>query len=142
MLSSEALEEIEKILDEIRQISKEGTPIIVEGEKDEKSLRELDIKGPIYHISGNQKSTLNFLESLRGYEKVVVLTDFDQEGDKLARFSSKHLPKLGVDAELDLRKKLKKYVRKGVKDIEGLSKFFKREKLENSKDNSRVNQNP
>lgn len=142
MLSTRALEEIEKILDEIRQASEEGVGIIVEGEKDEKALRKLGVKGPIHQISSSQESALNFLEGLKDYERIIVLTDFDRMGDELARFTEKHLPKLGVDAELDLRKKLEKYVRRGVKDIEGLSKFYEREKFESSRDNSRANQNP
>ncbi|MBS3815027.1 MAG: toprim domain-containing protein [Hadesarchaea archaeon] len=141
MLSEKALEKTEEILEEIKKkSSKEKTSIIVEGKKDSEALRELGVKGPIHEISSNQKTALNFLESLRNYNEIIVLTDFDQEGDKLAQFSKKHLPKLGVEPEMELRTKLKKYLRKGVKDIEGLSEFIRREKIE-SKDNPTTNQN-
>lgn len=142
MLSKKIIREIDKILDDLRKLSRENTPIIVEGEKDERSLRQLKIKGPIYHISGTQKSALNFLEDLRDYEEVIILTDFDMEGDKLAGFTEKHLPKLGVKAELKMREKLKKYLFKGVKDIEGLNSFLKREKIKKIRYTSRANQKP
>lgn len=125
MISPETLEEIEDLLDELRELSSKGIPIIVEGEKDRKTLRELDIEGPIYQVSSDKKTALNFLERLSDYEQVVVLTDFDRAGNGMARFCAKHLKSLNTEAVIEPRKKLKALVRKFVKDVEGLSKFLR-----------------
>ncbi len=124
MISPENLDEIEELLDEIRELSEEGVPILVEGEKDSKSLRELGISGPIYQISSDKKTALNFLEGLSGHARVLILTDFDRAGDELAQFSAKQLRSLDVEAVAEPRRRLKSLVRKFVKDVEGLSGFL------------------
>jgi len=121
----EALEEIEKVLDEIRDLSQSGVPIIVEGEKDAKALRKLNVKGDIHKISEDKRTALNFLEKLSTYKRVMILTDFDRAGNELARFCAKHLESLNTEAIVEPRDKLKALVRKFVKDIEGLPKFVR-----------------
>ena len=130
MTPLETLEEIQKLLDEIRELSVQGVPIIVEGINDSKALRDLDMKGPIMRISGSKKTALNFLEGLSGHKRVVVLTDFDRAGDNLAKFCKKHLQKLSIEPILDPRKKLKFYLRKEIKDIESLEKFLRSQKAQ------------
>lgn len=125
MIPPETLEEVQKLLDEIRELSVQGVPIIVEGANDSKALRDLDVGGPILKISSSKKTVLNFLEELSGHRQVIVLTDFDRAGDDLARFCKKHLRKLSIEPILDPRKKLKFYLRKGIKDIESLEKFLR-----------------
>jgi 5S rRNA maturation endonuclease (ribonuclease M5) len=90
-----------------------------------KALRELNVSGPVFQISGSKETALNFLESLSRYGQVVVLTDFDRAGDELAKFCNKHLQRLGPKPILDLREKLKALLHKDVKDIQGLSKFLR-----------------
>ncbi len=129
-MTRETLEKIDEILKEIHDYSTNGTPIIVEGEKDEKALRELDIPGPVYRISGSKETSLNFLEQFSGHERVLVLTDFDHAGDNLADFCVKQLEILEVETIIEPRRKLKWLVRKYTKDIEGLPKFLRRQKAE------------
>ncbi len=125
MIPPETLEEVQKLLDELREFSAQGVPIIVEGKNDSKALRDLDIRGPVVQISSSKKTALNFLEGLSGHKQVVILTDFDRAGADLARFCEKHLQKLNVEPILDPRKKLKFFLRKGIKDIESLEKFLR-----------------
>jgi 5S rRNA maturation endonuclease (ribonuclease M5) len=125
MIPPETLEEVQKLLDELRELSAQGAPIIVEGKNDSKALRDLNMEGPIMQISSSKKTALNFLEGLSGHEQVVILTDFDRAGNDLARFCEKHLQKLGIEPILDPRKKLKFFLRKGIKDIESLEKFLR-----------------
>jgi len=124
MITPEMLEEVEKLLDELREYADEGVPIIVEGIRDKMALRELEVKGAIFQMS-SKKTALNFLEGLARYEQVVVLTDFDRAGDELAEFCAKHLRRLGPKPILDIRRKLKALLRKDVKDIQGLAKFLR-----------------
>jgi 5S rRNA maturation endonuclease (ribonuclease M5) len=127
MITLEVLEEVEELLDELREYAAEGAPILVEGSRDRRALRELDVKGPVFQISG-KKTTLNFLEGLASYKRVVIMTDFDRRGNELAKFCAKHLRGLGPKPILDLREKLKALLRRDVKDIQGLAKFLRNQK--------------
>ncbi|MHA1606920.1 MAG: toprim domain-containing protein [Candidatus Freyarchaeota archaeon] len=80
-MNKEVLEEFKETLDELKEYSKMGIPIIVEGQKDEASLREIGITGPIITISGMK--LLEIAEMLEK-EEIIVLTDFDRRGDKMA----------------------------------------------------------
>lgn len=128
MITPEVLEEVEKLLDELREYASEGIPVVVEGIRDKRALRELGVKGTVLQISGNRKTALNFLEGLARYEQIVIMTDFDRAGDELAKFCAKHLQGLGAEPVLDLRRKLKALLHKDVKDIQGLAKFLRGQK--------------
>jgi 5S rRNA maturation endonuclease (ribonuclease M5) len=124
MITLEILEQVEDLLNELREYAADGTPILVEGSRDVKALRELDVGGQIFRIS-SKKTALNSISDLANYKKVVIMTDFDRTGDELAKFCAKHLQSLGPKPILDIRKKLKALLRKDVKDIEGLAKFLR-----------------
>lgn len=129
LLDSEAFENLQMALEEIRELSSKGVAIIVEGESDEKSLRELEVTGPVYQVPKDGKTSLNSLEDLSGCEEVIILTDFDRTGEDLADFCKEHLEMLGVEVLSVQREKLKNVVRKAVKDIEGLASFVRSERV-------------
>ncbi len=129
MLDLEALEQIEELLSELKTYSAQGVPILVEGANDERTLRGLGMEGCIFRISGSSKTLLNFLEGLAGSEQIVIMTDFDRAGDKLAKFCTKHLKRLGVEPVVEFREKLKRLLRKNVKDIEGLARFLRNQRI-------------
>jgi 5S rRNA maturation endonuclease (ribonuclease M5) len=124
LLTEETLEEIDELFAELSKLTSEGAPIIVEGAKDIKALKSLGVEGKFYKVSSG-KSLLNFIEDFSGQEEAIILTDFDRAGDKLAKFCSKHLKRLGVEPVEEIRKKLKSLVRRDVKDIEGLAKLLR-----------------
>jgi len=115
----ETLEELEEVLRELRMELRDGTPVLVEGRRDREALLSLGIEGRIVHLNRNG-SLLERLEGLGGCERVVVLTDFDREGEELALRCSKYLRLMGVEPLLEPREKLKKLLRKEVKDVEGM----------------------
>lgn len=123
MIDEEAVEQIRELLEELKDYSREGVPVIVEGARDASALNRLGVE-PAVRISGSRKTALNFLEGLSRYKRAVVLTDFDRAGDELAEFCIKHLKKLGVEPISDLREKLKVLLHKEIKDIEGLVRFL------------------
>ena len=129
LLTKETLEQVEELLDELRECSSGGVPILVEGADDERALRKLDVKEKIFRISSGGKTLLNFLESLAGFRQIIILTDFDRAGNKLAEFCAEHLRRLGVEPITDIREKLKALLRKDVKDIQGLAGFLHRQPL-------------
>lgn len=118
------LEKIEKILEEIRELSEKGVGVLVEGQRDIVSLRKLGIRENVKKIKG-RGSILHVLEKISGMEEVVILTDFDRRGQKLAIFCAKQLRGLGIKPNLELREKLMGLVGKDIKDIEGLAKYLR-----------------
>jgi len=127
LLTKETLEQIEKLLDELKEYFSVGVPILVEGADDERALRKLDLKGKIFRISSGSKTLLNFLEGLTVFKQIIILTDFDRAGDKLAEFCAEHLKRLGVEPITDIHEKLKALLRKDVKDIQGLAGVLRRQ---------------
>lgn len=124
MLTEKTSEQVEELLNELRESASAGMPILVEGMDDEWALCKLNVKGQIFRISNSSKTLLNFLESLTGFKQIIILTDFDRAGDKLAKFCAVHLKRLGVEPVIEFRQKLKALLRRDVKDIEGLAKFL------------------
>ncbi len=127
LLTVEKFEELNELLAELREQACCDVPIIVEGANDIEALKRLEIKGRFHKVSSG-KSLLNFIESFSGSEKVIILTDFDRAGDKLAKFCVKHLRQLDVEPITEIRRKLKSLFHKDVKDIEGLAKFLKNQR--------------
>ena len=124
LLTEETFKQVEELLNEMRESASAGVPILVEGADDERALRKLDVKEQILRLSNSSKTLLNFLESLAGFKQIIILTDFDRAGDKLAKFCAVHLKRLGVEPVVEFRQKLKALLRRDVKDIEGLAKFL------------------
>ncbi len=121
----EALEEVEEVLEELREESREGTPVLVEGRNDRGALLSLGVEGKIVHLHDG-RSLPDLLEDLREYRRVIVLTDFDREGEELAARCSRYLRVMGVEPLLDPRERLKRLLRKEVKDVEGMAHFLLR----------------
>lgn len=106
----ELLEELEEIIEKLRRDSENGIPIIVEGEKDAKSLRILGIMGeiiPLKSIKGLRKK----LEA-RGVKSVILLFDLDREGERIMKLVKRGLE--GAVSEINTRYWLKLRAFKGL----------------------------
>jgi len=115
----ERLEKLEELILELQQMSDKGALIIVEGQRDRKALRALGIAGTI--MLGTKKSILVFCEEVaREYNNVIILTDWDEKGDKLATLMEGYLRCTSAAVNMDIRKKILNLVRKRIKDIESL----------------------
>ncbi|MDD2666422.1 MAG: DNA primase [Methanocellales archaeon] len=116
------LQQIEQILCEIKDLSNEGAVIIVEGKKDRDALNELGISDQISLAS--YPPLLNFAESIsRKTNQAIILTDWDSRGKKMAKKISGYLQASNTKPNNLIRNKIKKLVRKEVKDVEGLSGY-------------------
>ena len=116
----ERLEKLEELIQELQQLSEEGAVIIVEGQRDRESLRNLGISGIIE--LGTKKSLLMFCEEVaRESNDVIVLTDWDKNGEKLAVLMESYLKSVNAKVNMDIREKIKKLVKKRIKDIESLN---------------------
>ena len=118
-------ESLEKVIEALLEASGEGAVIIVEGERDERSLRDLGVEGPVLRAA--RRPALEVAEEAAGsFKAVVVLTDWDRAGEELARKMGEHLLSSGSRVDLDTRDRLKRMVRREIKDVESLSRFVER----------------
>ncbi len=85
------IEELEKL----RELSGE-IPLVVEGKNDEKALRDLGIEGEIFHISAGTPFHELCEEIAKKYKDVILFTDTDKEGQKLAKKFKSHMSQRGV----------------------------------------------
>lgn len=134
MRIGERLEELNGVLERLREKNnRDNIPIIVEGKNDEKALRELHMGGPIIPIK-QMHSVFHIIERLRGrYEEVIVMTDWDRTGGRLAYKIKKACEANDIRYIMEYRKEIIKYVKKDVKDVEGLPKFIRRAEIETGK---------
>jgi 5S rRNA maturation endonuclease (ribonuclease M5) len=100
--------------------SEDGWTLLVEGKRDEMALRELGCRGRIATISSF--SRLGGKTS-GGSKSVIILTDLDREGGKLAARFVKKLSHDGFTPSLVERRRLKVASRGVFLHIENLSRF-------------------
>ncbi len=113
------LEHIEEVLSELIRRAENGDIVLVEGKKDIISLRRLDIRGIIKVVTHQPLAHIAEEMAEMGRD-VIILTDWDRRGDILADRLSEDLQYMGVNVDLELRRKLSNLVRKDIKDVEAL----------------------
>lgn len=88
----------ENIIEELEKLREKSTeiPVVVEGKNDEKALRDLGIKGKIFHISAGTPFFELCEEIAKDYRDVILLTDTDNEGQKLAKKFKREMSQRGV----------------------------------------------
>ncbi len=115
-------EELERLISKLRTISENGTPIVVEGYKDERSLRELGVQGIILKLSG--RKLIEIAEELANYENFLILTDFDRKGQNMALRLLEYLDYHKAELTLSFRRRFKNLTSKVTCDIEGLASSY------------------
>jgi len=126
MLSpEERLDLLEKVLDELRELS-ESIPVIVEGRRDVQALKRLGIRNNVRALHGGS-SIMTFCESVAlEHSRAVILTDWDKRGGRLARNLKDGLEANGVTTLEKIRTQIVILSKKEVKDVEGLPTFIER----------------
>lgn len=115
-----SIEEIEKILEDLREENKK-IPIIVEGKKDVFALQFLGCLGNIITINKGLSLT-DFCDMIASmYNSVVLLTDWDRRGGRLCRRMMK-LFKGRVSFNTMYREKLAKYAM--IRKVESLPSWL------------------
>jgi 5S rRNA maturation endonuclease (ribonuclease M5) len=119
------LEALEELIVSLQEASDQGAAIIVEGRRDEKSLRAMGLKGPV--IMASRRPALDLAEEVaRSYKEIIMLTDWDDKGDEMAKNIDRLLCSVGARANLETRNRLKKLVKKEIKDVESLHPYVER----------------
>ncbi len=118
-ISEENLVEAMLVIDGLRNLEPEWI-ILVEGNRDRESLRNLGVRGDIYVINDG-KSGIETSEIIaRKYRGAIILTDWDRTGGRLARSLREQLEALDVRCSMEERKKLAFLCKKEIKDVEAL----------------------
>lgn len=115
---------LREVMDTLYEKNKK-VPVIVEGKKDAMALRELGLVGQIITLhKGN--NLYEFCEDMHErFDKVIVLVDWDAEGERLNKILNRHLH--GIWEEYSgFRELLKILCQKDIKDMEGIPKLLKK----------------
>ncbi|HIH40117.1 MAG TPA: toprim domain-containing protein [Halobacteria archaeon] len=117
------LERIKDAITEMREISEDGGIVIVEGRKDEASLSDLGVKNCL-RLPLNV-SIFTFSEFIAKQNRnVIIMTDWDDKGEELAKKIDNNLKNLDVLPDLNIRKRIKELVCKDIKDVESLNRYL------------------
>jgi len=117
--NEERYEEIERALQDLADKNEEG-PIVVEGERDVRALRSLGIGGPIITLHRGVR-VLRLCEDLAaGARPVVILTDWDRKGGRLAKALREGLAANGVRYNDAVRARLAALTRGAITEVEDL----------------------
>lgn len=118
------------IMEELQECAEQGMPILIEGKKDEESLKELGIDGNFIKVSGSPYKLFEIAEIAAQSSKIIILTDFDKKGNQLARKLSEDIQRLGSYPNLQIRRRIMGITRRYIKDIESLSRHLRQLELE------------
>jgi 5S rRNA maturation endonuclease (ribonuclease M5) len=91
---------------ELNDISSEGGAVLVEGKRDAAALKGLGYSGPIFSVSILTSSDAARQKLRNEISQMVILTDLDTEGRRLASRYVKFLAREGVKSSLAQRKRL------------------------------------
>lgn len=101
----------EAIIDKLREF--EGA-IIVEGARDEASLRKLGVRAEIIKLSRLPLPEVALIAS--EYDEVMILTDLDRKGEELARKLAWYLEGYGCKVDTETRRELKMIAKRILKE--------------------------
>ncbi|MGQ9565011.1 MAG: toprim domain-containing protein [Candidatus Bathyarchaeales archaeon] len=123
----ERSEKIQQILEKIAAASAKNHLIIVEGQKDLRALRELNIKGKIITAKTSRKSLLALTTEIEKQTcaEVILLLDFDRRGKELTKRLMQRLEAARIKTNTVYWRELKAFMRHDVKDIESIPTYLK-----------------
>lgn len=113
-----------ELFEGLAEEAKKGTPIVVEGPSDVNALRSMGLEGNFLCIKATRKSLFEFSRGLQKYPKIIILTDFDRRGVLTAKNLIKYLEKKKVKVNLFFWKKMRRLVKKDVKDVQGMPSYI------------------
>lgn len=125
MKPEERLEELDRVIQELIQLNKE-IPVIVEGRKDERTLRELGLEGIVIRLNKGLSIFRICEELAKRHDKAVILTDWDRRGGQLSRSLRDGLEANGIQYNENIRAKIAYLCKKDIKDVESLGKHLAR----------------
>jgi len=104
---------------ELNDLSKEGAVVLVEGKRDATALVELGYAGEI--ITSSALTSTN--PTVRRAKLIIILTDLDTEGRRLASRYIRFFSRMGIPTTLVARRRLSRSSRGKFLHIENLVRF-------------------
>ena len=119
-------ERLAKLLAKLASEANKGIPIVVEGQKDVSSLRQLNVNGDFVSSKTSGKSFLDILTEIerRKVKEAILLLDFDRRGVEWTHRLKQHLEKTRIKPNLTFWNELYGLVGRDLKDIEGLPAYL------------------
>jgi len=120
------LEEIRRVLENLKVRMAEGTLMIVEGWRDIESLKRLGVTGNILPAKASGRSFLDALREIERQEvsETILLMDFDRRGREWTMRLARHLEAMKIKPNLTFWRQLLGLVGRDVKDIESLASYI------------------
>jgi 5S rRNA maturation endonuclease (ribonuclease M5) len=117
---------LSKLLEKLAAEAEKGTPVVVEGQKDVASLKQLGVNGDFVSSKTQGKSFLDILTEIerRKVTEVILLLDFDRRGVEWTHRLKQHLEKTRIKPNLTFWNELYGLVGRNLKDIEGLATYI------------------
>jgi len=103
-----------------------GTVVVVEGERDRRSVRRLGLAGPVVAVHGGKTLSETAQRLAAESHHVIVLTDWDGTGGRIARRLKEFLAAERLALDLDYRRRLAGALRGELAHVEGLSGWARR----------------
>jgi 5S rRNA maturation endonuclease (ribonuclease M5) len=124
---AEALGEFVELWQRLRVESQDpGTVIVVEGERDRRSLARLGVDRRVFVLHGGRTLAGSAEALVRRSRRVVVLTDWDGEGGHLAHRLAEFLEAERLELDLETRRRLARILRGELVHVEGLYGWARR----------------
>lgn len=123
------LERVELLMEALNELFREwreGAYIVVEGRRDKEALKDLGLNTNVIAFKTLNCNMSDAIGKLCREGRVVILTDFDREGEELAYRMSEILSKRGVKVNLEVRRKLLHILRGEIKGFQDLSPLLDR----------------
>ncbi len=118
---------IQEIIDSLKEEAERGTPIVVEGVKDFRSLRRLGIEGKLITAKTGGKTRLDAMrqiEKTAPAREVILLLDFDRRGKEWTRLMKQRFEVSGIKVNVTFWRRLLGLAGRDLKDIEGLASYL------------------
>ena len=97
-----------------------GTVVVVEGERDRRSVRRLGLTGPVVLVHRGRTLSETAQHLTATARRVVILTDWDTEGGHLAQRLKEFLGVGRSGPDLEYRRRLARVLRGELVHVEGL----------------------
>lgn len=122
----ERVEKILQVLERLIEESKKGIPILVEGKRDIKALREAGVEGRIISVKTGGKSFQDVIFEIEKstVQEVILLLDFDRRGKEGTKRIKQDLEKIRVKTNIKFWCKFLKLAGRELKDIESLKNYM------------------
>ncbi|MCI4323367.1 MAG: toprim domain-containing protein [Thermoplasmata archaeon] len=116
-----------------RALAEPGAVLLVEGENDRRSVQALGIPGRVHLVHHGDRMPEVAERVSRSASRVIVLTDWDAAGGRLARRLADLLRDGRVDVDLEHRRRLGVSLRGELVHVEGLLAWVERRLAETNR---------